>query len=233
MQTIDDGRFDPIATRAGFFQAPLAEVLEAFTSWQRSLDSVTAVQVTEIRDAFPHSLAELDPLVIGGRDRYLLIDHGDWTAYFDNGHTGTDPVSPVGHLTRMHGWFGVTLTCAESVEGRWGALQFELMGPEQTDWLNRIRSISLTEDEGRWSWNVGGEVQPFEDVEAYTARRKTDRLTPEALGAYCEALGFDPFDWTHYGRTMLVRTELAWEDRARRVSLAQRRVELGVGSPPG
>lgn len=229
METLDGGLFDPIATSAGFMLAPVDEVLDALVTWQRGISSVESVSVDRVRDAFPYALAGLDPLVRGGRDKYPLCDVGNgWTAYFDNGALGSDPDSAVGHLTRAHLWQGVLLDCTPTYPSRNGGVQFTLLSPLRTDWLNYVRTVSLTEDGGRWSFNLSGTPQPFEDLEQYNARRKVDRFTPEMLREYCEALGFDPFDWTHYELTYLISTELNWTPT--HISLTERRAQLGIAT---
>jgi hypothetical protein len=56
------------------------------------------------------------------------------------------------------------------------------------------RSIALAEGEyscTRYHFEQFGTVQPWEEPEHYTARRKRDRLTPEMIERYCRALGID------------------------------------------
>ena len=84
-------------------------------------------------------------------------------------------------------------------EGRYGAVQFQLFGPAQTDWLNYVRTISLSYDGTRWSFDVSGTPQDFEDLEAYRSRRIRDRFTSEMLERYCKALGIEVFDPEFYG----------------------------------
>jgi hypothetical protein len=83
--------------------------------------------------------------------------------------------------------------------GRYGGVQFELFGPERTDFLNYVRTISIAYDGSRWEFGATGEVQPFEELEAYQARRVRDRFMSEMLERYCRALGLEVFDPGTYG----------------------------------
>jgi hypothetical protein len=74
-----------------------------------------------------------------------------------------------------------------------------LYGPDPTDWLNRIRTISVANDVGGWRFNSQGQVQPFEQTQRYLKRKIVDRFTIEMLRDYCFALGIDAFNAGFYG----------------------------------
>jgi hypothetical protein len=79
-----------------------------------------------------------------------------------------------------------------------------LYGPNNTDWLNRIRSISVANDVSGWEFVAQGEVQPYEQTENYGKRRIVDRFTPEMLESYCAALGIELFNAGFYGEQSLL-----------------------------
>jgi hypothetical protein len=63
------------------------------------------------------------------------------------------------------------------------------------------RSMALVEGDtssSRYHFGAFGPVQPWEEPERYTARRKPDRITPELVERYCRALGIDVFDLDFY-----------------------------------
>ncbi|WNG43884.1 hypothetical protein F0U60_07085 [Archangium minus] len=62
-------------------------------------------------------------------------------------------------------------------KGRYGTVIFELYGPQQTDWLNYLRTIYAMNDGGRWVFGQSGEPFPFEKLEQYQARKVRDRFT--------------------------------------------------------
>lgn len=215
-RTLLDDRFAPITWSPGFLKLPLRDVADAYVSWMRGIGrrNVRAEKV----DGFAESLHRLEPLVSNGRPRVLLVEmDGGWTAYFDCGVNGTDPDSPIRHLSRtLRTWGLLTENVAPdnagitgTASGRGGSVLFALLGPERSDFLNYVRSIQATYTEDRWHFHASGVEQPFEETEAYTARRIRDRFTSEMLERYCQALGIDIFNPAAYGpRCVLVSSEL-------------------------
>lgn len=57
---------------------------------------------------------------------------------------------------------------------------------------NRDRVVWVSHDGRRWHWVNSGQPETFEQAEAYTARRKADRLTRNMICDYMEAVGVDP-----------------------------------------
>jgi hypothetical protein len=197
-------RFAPITSSIGFLEVPLDDAAEVLEAWRRSL--YPAVTVSRPRDGFPDVLGRLEPLVGGARPRELLVGAGRWTAYFDNSLRGTDAVSAVGHLTRKLKCQGLAIDVVPHTvgapgvrEGRMGAVQFELFGPLDTEFLNYVRTVSVVFDGSRWQFTATGTEQAFEEVDAYRSRRMRDRLTSAMLERYCQALGIDVFDPSFYG----------------------------------
>jgi hypothetical protein len=76
----------------------------------------------------------------------------------------------------------------------------ELYGPRQTAFLNYERSLSATNDGGRWVFVNEGAPLPFENTDAYRARSIRERFTPELLDRYLRALGISAFDPDFYSR---------------------------------
>lgn len=80
-----------------------------------------------------------------------------------------------------------------------GHALFALYGPNDTDSLNRIRYLSISNDADDWSFSESGNVQPYEELEAYKKGRIQERLTLEMLGRYCRALAIDVDQLDFYG----------------------------------
>lgn len=76
-----------------------------------------------------------------------------------------------------------------------GSVQFNYRDYSITP--NRKRSVYAYKD-GRWSFDQHWEPFPFEDLEAYKARRIKDRLTPDMVERYCQEFGIEPFDPDFY-----------------------------------
>lgn len=64
---------------------------------------------------------------------------------------------------------------------------------------DRDRTIWVSHDGSRWRFQNDGTPEPFEQVDAYGARLKADRLTRNMICAYMEAVGVDP-ERTFVGR---------------------------------
>jgi len=226
-------RFAPITSRIGFLRAGLAEVAEALTAWRRDLAQQDLGQpfevVVEGTGPLEEALARVPPLTAPQVPRELLVQVGEeWTAYFNCWILGTDTFSTVAHLAEAGGWQTLRVACVPNTKKRFGAVMLVIYGPEPTDWLNRVRLIQLINDGGRWTFDLAGEVQPFEEVEAYGARLKRDRFTPEMLERYCQALGVDVFNAEAYGPKYVLIEKQNELVNARTVSLAERQAELGI-----
>jgi hypothetical protein len=204
VRTLLDERFAPITSSIGFLKMPIGDATDALERWRTRLYGDIAI--SRPTDGFPEALRCLEPLTGGVRPRELLVRCGDdWTAYFDCGLRGTDAVSAVGHLTSEHHCWGLAIDVVPHTvglpgvrHGRMGAVQFELFGPHRTDFLNYVRTVSVAYD-GGWRFHTHGQVQPFEEVGTYRARRVRDRFTSEMLERYCRAVGVDVFNAAAYG----------------------------------
>jgi len=238
MKTLLSERFAPITSSIGFLQLGLDEAVGALAGWRRSLTG-GRVSVEEV-GGFPQCLHRLEPLAAGARPRELLVEASDgWTAYFDCLLRGTDAVSTVGHLSQAAGCQGVavrviphTVGVPGIVEGRFGAVQFEMFGPLQTGFLNYVRTVSASHDGNRWVFSADGTEQWFEERDAYRARRVRDRFPSEMLERYCKALKIDVFDPECYGpRSVLVRSDVPMPPDGLVMSLeqAQRWLEIVPG----
>jgi len=114
-------------------------------------------------------------------------------------------VSAVGYLSRALLCHGLAICSKPHTigrpgirQGRVGCVQFELFGPLPTQFLNYVRTVSVTYD-SKWEFSATGTVQPFEELAAYRSQRVRDRFTSEMLERYCQAFGLDVFDPQTYG----------------------------------
>jgi hypothetical protein len=86
----------------------------------------------------------------------------------------------------------------EGYDGRYPATIIEIFGPDKTDFLNSVRSVSVAFDGAKWAFSAQGEVQPFENVQKYADRVIKKRFTGEMLDAYLKHLGIVAFDESFY-----------------------------------
>lgn len=193
--------FAPVTYRFGFIEAPFLSVCEAWGNWSRSLDAKFALstEFRMIRAPLSTALHALEPLTTP-LNRYLIVETGSqWTAVFANGLRGNDVTSPVSYLPRVLNCRGLEVGAApdrskskrKDLIRLWGHVLFDMYGPEQTDWLNRIRAVQVWNDVGGWNFSQSGAVQQFEEPDAYKKRKIQDRFTVEMLERYCRALGIE------------------------------------------
>lgn len=136
------------------------------------------------------------------RPRELLVAtrNPEWTAIFDCGVQGGDPSTTVGFMARTLKVYGAVVVSIPDRPGslghleRYGARQFEMFGPIQTNFLNYVRSVSVVRDGVRWRFDASGTVQDFEDVTAYRRSKIAERFTSSMLISYSAALGLEPFE---------------------------------------
>jgi hypothetical protein len=235
MKALLSNRFAPITFTWGFVESPFAQFSEAFIQWQDRLDSKfgTRTERKSFGGPLAESLLALE-LLTTPLDRYLLTEtRSGWSSIFANGLRTNDVHSPVSYLPTVLGCRGLEVACVpdrSDCVGRgglqiYGAVKFALYGPNKTDWLNRVRSISVTNDASGWKFAAQGEVQPYEQLENYGRRKVVDRFTPEMLESYCAAIGIELFNPDFYGeRCLLQHTKRATsEQEARVMSIAEAR----------
>jgi hypothetical protein len=207
---------------------PLEQAAEGLLTWRKQLNA--GVTSNWLEHNFPDVLHRLEPLTGGARPRELLVQAGPhWTAYFDCSLRGTDAVSTISYLSRTMRCQGLAVrTVPHTVglpgirQGRYGAVQFELFGPQQTSFLNYVRTISVLFDGNRWVFDANGIEQWFERPEAYKARRVRDRFTTGLLEEYCRKLGIDVFNPDVYGPTaVLVESAIALPSNGLVMTLAE------------
>ncbi|MDR3443701.1 hypothetical protein [Dyella sp.] len=83
-------------------------------------------------------------------------------------------------------------------QGSYGSTQWQIYGPERTDWLNVQRSLAASNDGGRWAFVDQGARLPFEQEDFYKKKRIQDRFTPELLESYLREMGIYAFDEGFY-----------------------------------
>src|SRR5436190_6967182 len=231
METLLDELYAPITKEVGFLQLPIDATCRGLVDWRRELGR--EVTSKEVPTGFPDALLALEPLTSIGTPRELLVEHGDWTAYFDNNLHGTDAFGPVSYLTERLKCHGLLARSAPDIKprrgqrSRYGSVDFRLYGPKVVDHHNTLRSIGATNDGGRWVFVNYGERLSFERPERYTAARIRDRFTSSMLAEYCEALGVHLFDPKGYGpAAVLVESSAVVGESA--MSLGEAQELLGI-----
>jgi hypothetical protein len=217
MSALLNNDFAPVTFRFGFVETSFSSLCDAFERWHRTIDAKFGVKTefSSIDAPLATALLSLEPLTTP-LDRYLLVEtRSNWTAIFANGLRVNDVFSPVSYLPLLLNCRGLEVgyTPDRSKSDRkgslrsWGHTLFALYGPTNTDRLNRIRYLSVSNDVNGWSFSEGGEVQPFEELDRYKKKRIQERFTIEMLERYSRALGIELNQADFYGpRSCAART---------------------------
>ncbi|MFL5346800.1 MAG: hypothetical protein ACJ8AT_18620 [Hyalangium sp.] len=202
-----EDRWAPVTSEMGFLELGAEQAAQAFATWQEGLMTPRgiSVEVLPISGSLEQVLSSLLPLTSGETQRELFIPtRSVWTAYVENGWTGTDAASPLRAMARRLSIrclrvVAVPHTLRKDQGGRYGGVMLDVFGPEQPGKShNYVRAIEVANDGGRWVFEQEGEPFPFEQVEQYQARRVRDRFTFEMLKDYLRHLGLAPFDEDFY-----------------------------------
>jgi hypothetical protein len=200
-----EDRWAPVTSEMGFLETDAEHAARAFAAWQAGLLAPRGmgVDVRPVSGPLEHALSSLLPITIPETWRDLFIPtRSPWTAYVENGWGGTDASSAMRYMSRTLGCRGLRVVAVphtlQKDKGRYGAVMLEVYGPHRTTWLNSVRTVSASNDGGRWVFDQFGEPFPFEKVEQYQARRVRDRFTLDLLKEYLRHLGLSPFEEDFY-----------------------------------
>lgn len=237
-QLLLDDRLAPMTSELGFVQAPVDVVAEALMDWQQSVHGPYGARFTSrgVTGDLEQLLNTLLPLTTPGVRRFLLLPTAapQWTAYFDNGAGGSSAFPHLVALARLAGLRGVRAVVVPDTAsgrgstpgGRYGATVFEVYGESKAHLEGIERSVELLDDGGKWRFSQDGPPLPFEDLDAYRARRVRDRFPRALLAKYLGELGLRPFEETFYapaGSGVLIEKQGAAVDGSRSLTLAEAR----------
>ncbi|MBN1209573.1 MAG: hypothetical protein JXB05_32285 [Myxococcaceae bacterium] len=98
-----EDRWAPVTSEMGFLELGAEQAAQAFATWQRGLMTPRGitVEVLPVSGTLEHTLSSLLPLNGVEIGRHLFIPtRSAWTAYVENGWTGTDAASPMRSMAR-------------------------------------------------------------------------------------------------------------------------------------
>lgn len=200
-----EDRWAPVTSELGFLELDAERAARAYASWQGGLlvPRGITVGVHPVSGTLEQTLSTLLPLNNAEMRRHLFIPtRSPWTAYVDNGWQGTDAASVMSYLAQALGCRGMRVVAVPHTlredKGRYGAVIFELYGPQRTHWLNYLRTLYAANDGGRWVFGQSGEPFAFEKLEQYQARKVRERFTFDMLREYLLHLGLAPFQEDFY-----------------------------------
>mgnify|MGYP000845752268 FL=1 len=231
LTSLFDGRLEPLTYSIGFLSAPPERVVRA-ARWLyfRWPDAWRRVAVLDC--GLEEALLQLQPLEGFLHPRVLVASTAlnGWSAVFNgriHGLGGRGLSVRLSRALRVPGYFVAAAPPASDPEHFPGFRQFYVLGPQTgRDHVRAVWVVDEEEDVGRWHFGTDGEVQPYEDVEAYRRRRRTDRLTERMLVDYAAAVGLRPWEDSFYRPPFHLITSLRLgRDRFQR-TLAQMRTEM-------
>ncbi len=200
-----DDRWAPVTSEMGFLETDAEHAARAFAAWQAGLLAPRgiAVEVRPVSGSLEQILSTMLPLCSPEPRRHLFMPTcSQWTAYVENTRGGTDAMSAMGYMAEAVGCRGLRVVAVPDTyqkgKGRYGAVMLAVYGPHQTAWLNSVRTVSASNDGGRWVFDQFGEPFSFENVDQYRARRIKDRFTFDMLKEYSRHLGLSPFEEDFY-----------------------------------
>jgi hypothetical protein len=210
MDLLFQDRLAPITSSIGFIETDLGNAVDGFCRWMEPIQTSRGVVLTRrtLEGGLWAALLALQPLTSVESRRFLFVPTGSrWTAFFDNGHHGPDPTGPMAYLARTMGHRALRVVAIPHHEPRWengrwrgryGATILDLFGPNVINHSNTMRSITMMNDGGKWTFDEIGDRLSFENAEVYKARRIRDRFSFELLAYYLKQLGLEPFNEQFY-----------------------------------
>jgi hypothetical protein len=216
------GSRSPVGWTVFFIEAGRDRLIDEACRWRTSLGKELVVST---HAPYPDCLDLLEPLEAPWTTE-LFIDCGRWTAYFNNDKNGGDPTAAGSYLARRLGVRCVVAMHSPLHGPGHGGTQLWLHGPEGRPPLMYVRTITAVATDGRWSWEVSGDVQPFEDPAKYEARRVRDRFTRPILIDYLGRLDIYVDDAGWFGEGVSVRQAVAWPTNPE--SRPEARSRLGI-----
>jgi hypothetical protein len=131
---------------------PFAQLSNAFVEGYSEIDPEIGTG-TELIKPFGAALSETlvrEPLTTPAARDLIIETRSPWTAIFSNGLRINDVHNPVSYLLTALKRRRLEIpvpdrsdTSSPDALWIWGAVKLTLYGPEETDWLNRSRHISV------------------------------------------------------------------------------------------
>jgi len=184
----------PISSTIAFIENDINTITSELIAWQNPLINKfnNTLQSKVINEDLKKTMLSLCPLTTIEKRRYLLIPtKSKWTAFFDNGHMGTDRTAPE--------------VLGEKLNSKVIYISFDTIEEENVfDYYDLIdgdyglkRAISVTK-ESKWEFNQYGNALSFEDIEKYKLRTIKERFTIDMLNNYLKEFSIDIFNEDFY-----------------------------------
>lgn len=177
----------PITSALAFIKEKPETIVNELISWQTPLIEKykNSLNFDYIKKDFSNTLLSLCPLTTIEKRRYLVIPtKSEWTAFFDNGHTGTDRTAPTVLGSKLNTSV-IYVSTNKSLEEN----TFEYYDIEGNKY-DMIRAVAVIK-ESKWEFHQYGEAFNFEDREALKSKVIKNRFTNEMLSKYLNHFGIE------------------------------------------
>ncbi|MCA9075680.1 MAG: hypothetical protein KDA93_11650 [Planctomycetaceae bacterium] len=173
--------YPPVTNNIGFINAGIKKVVRACNKWLLPQGGYSKPEW--FRAGIDEAIERLFPLT---HWQILFVEcQRNWTAVFrDIDDVPEGPVAVVTERLKCRGVIStfVPQTISEDMtSGSWGAIQLRVYEDRPTEYRNIGRTISLTNQCGRWRFDLSGEPLPCEDVDRYQAKMVKDRFNLDML----------------------------------------------------
>jgi hypothetical protein len=171
-----------VTQEVGFINAPAATV----APWLRDGLGENWSTVQPVWQSLGDVAAELAPSPIMTRNAVVPVD--GWSLLLTNGPTGTDVGMVPSLAARELLCCAIRAVCVADGDDEFPARILEVFGPGGTGPLLTRRAITAASDGGEWVFETTGDPLPFERLDQYKRRRKSERFTPDLLHEYLRKL---------------------------------------------
>jgi hypothetical protein len=189
--------WNPITSDFGLIEAPLEAAVGAYLTWQTAIGSAP---IQSGQASLESTLVALAPFSVEVRRAAFVPTSSGWTAYFASGLLGSDPFPVMSYLANMLNARAMRV-CVTGTQAKWPATIWEVYAPEALGGappLGYLRTISCANDGGQWTFESMGSPFPFEQLERYSAKRKSDQFDRQILVEYLAQFSLRPFDDDFY-----------------------------------
>jgi len=177
----------PITSAIAFINESPEIIVAELIKWQTPLIEKyrNTLSSAKINKDFTNTLLSLCPLTTAEIRKYLLIPiNSEWTAFFDNGHTGTDSTAPK-VLGRKLNKRMIYISNSKSLEEN----TFSYYDVKNNEY-ELIRSIAVIK-ESKWEFHQYGKIFDFENTDNFKSRIIKNRFTNEMVIEYLNHFGIN------------------------------------------
>ncbi|MRG59002.1 hypothetical protein GE115_03840 [Agromyces sp. CFH 90414] len=205
------GSCAPFTDTIWYLDAPFDDVAAAAEAW---LTELGGRSFTSLDGPLPTLLHALEPFAIPSWKQLLVPTRSNWTALFSQGSDlGTHMV-----IGRRLGCRSLRTNVSPHIVRDGSVVAFG----DRAFWLSEpdgsSRNIQAS-FQSRWQWHVSGSPLPFEDLNAYAAKRIPDRFDLSRLNSYCRELGIrrnEPEFYLPHG-LLIEEDTTGWSGRPRMI----------------